>query len=365
MKILLISGTGTLGRKFSLVLSEQKHDIYITSRTFHKDDGLIHYLIGNPHNSIFLKDILHLYNWDAIIDFMVYSTQEFNLIVDVLLNSCKHYFFFSSGRVFENSEQPLTEESIRLLDKSTDLKFLQTDDYALLKARQENILKKHKLHNYTIIRPYITYGEDRLQLGAYEHEYWLRRVMSGKCMVLPKEIAEKRTTLTYSLDVARIVSQMICIDAFMGETYNVTTSTSIRWRDVMNIYLKVLNNRLGIQPKVVYLINNHMLDNYQTKFDRMYDRIFNNNKIKSCVNVDFFTEPTRGLESCLLSFLDRPYYRNLSINWIEEGMVDKETGDFENLSNIPGVMNKIKYVFFRLAPFNIQNILFKLRNKLR
>ena len=61
----------------------------------------------------------------------------------------------------------ITEESERLLDTSIDQDFLSTDEYSLTKARQEDILQSSKQKNWTIIRPYITYGTSRLQLGTW------------------------------------------------------------------------------------------------------------------------------------------------------------------------------------------------------
>ena len=39
---------------------------------------------------------------------------------------------------------------------------------ALQKAREENLLLKSDSRNWTIIRPYITYYDERLQLGVFE-----------------------------------------------------------------------------------------------------------------------------------------------------------------------------------------------------
>ena len=50
--------------------------------------------------------------------------------------------------------------------------------------------------NWTIIRPYKTYNNNRLQLGMYEKEEWLYRLMMGKTLVFPTELKKRKTTLT-------------------------------------------------------------------------------------------------------------------------------------------------------------------------
>lgn len=75
----------------------------------------------------------------------------------------------SSARVYARSaDRQITESSSRLLDICDDEEYLRTDDYALTKARQENMLFCAKTQNWTIIRPYITFSEIRLQLGVFE-----------------------------------------------------------------------------------------------------------------------------------------------------------------------------------------------------
>ena len=50
--------------------------------------------------------------------------------------------FLSSSRVYASQESPIREDSMRLLDVSHDSIYLKTDEYALAKARQEDILRK-------------------------------------------------------------------------------------------------------------------------------------------------------------------------------------------------------------------------------
>ena len=94
---------------------------------------------------------------------MAYSTQEFSKKVELFLDSTDQYFFLSSSRVYAASNEPLTEDSPRLLDVCTDETYLATDEYALAKARQENILLTTNKKNWTIIRPYKTYNNKKMQ----------------------------------------------------------------------------------------------------------------------------------------------------------------------------------------------------------
>lgn len=47
----------------------------------------------------------------------------------------------SSARVYAENNALISEDSPRLLDVSTDAVYLRTNEYALAKAREENILR--------------------------------------------------------------------------------------------------------------------------------------------------------------------------------------------------------------------------------
>ena len=58
----------------------------------------------------------------------------------------------------------------------------------LTKALQENLLRASGYKNWTIVRPYITFSDIRLQLGVYEKEQWLYRALQGRAIVSRKTL---------------------------------------------------------------------------------------------------------------------------------------------------------------------------------
>ena len=94
-KILLLGGTGALGEYLiENLINEKKYSIYVTSRKKHNNFENVHYLLGNAKNKIFLDTILKN-NFDCIVDFMIWKTNEFNTIVHKLVNKTNHYIFLS------------------------------------------------------------------------------------------------------------------------------------------------------------------------------------------------------------------------------------------------------------------------------
>lgn len=351
MKILLLGGTGAMGTHLVDLLNTSKNEVFVTSRRANKSCHNVQFITGNARENDFLTKLL-VSKWDVIIDFMVYKTKEFSERVNLLLNSTSQYVFLSSSRVYADSQEPLKEVSPRLLDVSSDEEFLRTDEYSLTKARQENILRETGKNNWTIIRPYITYSSQRLQLGTLEKENWLYRALSGRTIVFSEDISNKTTTMTYGLDVARGIVSIIGKVEALGEVFHITSNKSHTWGDILDIYLKVLENHLGYKPKILFdnfeNFNTYHHATYQIKYDRLFNRIFDNSKISNYIEVDSFTQAEEGLQECLEEFLRDPAPRFKTIDLRAEALKDRRTKEFTNLKAISGFKQKIKYVLYRI-----------------
>ena len=154
-KILLLGGTGAIGKALiNQLLLDDQIDLFVTSRQRLQPCSRLTYLKGNAHDTDFLRGVL-AEHYDAIVDFMYYPhVEEFERRISMLLASTQQYVFISSSRVYANSDSPITEQSIRLLDSVSDGDYLSSGDYALTKAREEDVLLNQDLKNWTIVRPY-------------------------------------------------------------------------------------------------------------------------------------------------------------------------------------------------------------------
>ncbi len=360
MKVLILGGTGAMGVHLVHNLVSNGIETCVTTRSKQISEKNITYLQGNAKDLTFLESVLSEH-WDAIVDFMVYSTNEFQTRVKLLLNATSQYIFLSSARVFANSVQPLTENSARLLEVSDDNIFLSTDEYSLSKARQEEILKTHGKKNWTIIRPYITYSEKRFQLGVLEKEEWLYRALKGRTIVFSKDIAQASTTITYGADVSKGIFAIIGKQQSLGNTFNITNTESHTWEKILAIYIAILKENLGYKPKVILVDMRRFFPvhpaKYQIHIDRLFDRKFDNTKISEFLGEYKFTKTEEGLKRCLTEFIEHPEFN--VINWRREGLKDKIAKEKTALKEITGLKQKLIYCGFRYLPINIMNIITK------
>lgn len=351
-KILVLGGTGAMGQHLVQLLASRGDQVSVTTRESRPSTENINFLQGNAKDVGFLDKVLTR-EWDAIVDFMVYKTSEFEQYAPRLLAATEQYMFLSSARVYADSEQPIQENSSRLLDCSNDTKFLDTDEYSLAKARQEDILTKSPFKNWTIIRPYITYSEQRLQLGVLEKEGWLYRALKGRTIVFSKDIADKLTTLTYGFDVARAMAALIGEPRAYVQTYHITQSQAVSWASALNIYLNVLEEHLGKRPRVLLLsmdkFSRCKRAEYQTKYDRLFDRRFDNTKISEFVDVNSFASVHQGLTHSIKEFFNNPNFT--AIDWRSEAIKDRFSKEFTSLAELPNWRQKLKYLRVRFFNF--------------
>lgn len=349
MKVLILGGTGAMGVHLVAHLAAQGHRITVTTRTERPDQECVTFIKGNARDPVFFNSLLDT-KWDAIVDFMVYSTEEFTVRSENLLKSTDHYIYLSSARVYANSDEPITEDSPRLLDVSTDQDYLSTDEYALTKARQENILFSSKRRNWSIIRPYITYNDQRLQLGVLEKEDWLYRALQGRTLVSLADIQNKQTTLTHGADVAAGIASLVGNQNAHGEAFHITACEPIKWEKILNIYLEVIEEHTGWKPKHELQQLNQFTrwrkGKYQIVYDRLYDRHFCNDKINEFVATANFISAELGLRQCIESFLQQGKDFK-KVNWRAEAIKDREFKERAALAEIRGVKEKVKYLLIR------------------
>lgn len=349
-KVLILGGTGAMGKALVELLDKSKYEIYVTSRKQKKKDDVI-YLQGNAHDLVFLESVLNLYKWDSIVDFMVYQTSEFETIVSTILPKTNQYIFISSARVYAPTNTLITENTPRLLDVCEDIEYILTSEYALAKAREENQLISSGYGNWTIVRPSLTYNDNRLQFALWEKEEWLYRALKGRSIIFPKSMIDVKTTMSYGYDVSVVLSKLICNKKALGETVHIAGAKAATWGEILQIYCKAIKEATGKDVKVCYIddwqeISHKCNRFYQAKYARAVNREFSSQKLMNLIGKIEFVSPEEGLKICIGRFLDNGSNFK-DINWKTEAFCDQITGEKTSLKEFGSLKRKIAYILAR------------------
>ena len=352
MKILLIGGTGAMGSEMIKCFDYKKDFIYVTTRQLLTDKLNVKYLVGNAlEDDTFITNILKT-KYDVIIDFMNYNDINiFEKRVKSYLSNCQNYVFISSSRVYSD-DKIITEKTKILSEKYNDNAFLNSHEYAMRKIEEETILKvaAANKNNYTIVRPYITFNDYRLQLGVMEKEEWLFRALNDRTVIISDDILKKKTTLSYGYDVANQIANLVKKIKPNGDTYQITTATSITWNDILKIYEKKFYEVTGKKMKIkinknFYDLNIYKKPYYQFEYDRNYNRVFDSSKLYKVTGIGINEHTYKELEKCFERFLKSQKFK--FINYKQEATFDRETHEKCKIKTISGFKNKIKYIIFR------------------
>lgn len=356
MKVLVLGGTGAIGSCLVNTLSDRGFEVHVTSRKMHQNGDNVFYHIGDAKDFEFVKELMTCYEFDAIVDFMVYTIGEFQNRVDQMMSATEQYVFLSSARVYSNCENgKINENTPRLIDVIEDSTYLSnTSDYVIKKSTQENILFTCRNNNYTIIRPYISYSDYRLQLGAFEKEKWLIRAMLNNTIVVSEDILEHKTTMTYAKDVADRIACIICNPRSKGEIYNIASNKSCTWREILNQYITQIDSTLGYKPKVLALTDSEHLFKiadyrYAYIYDRLYDREFDCSKIDNIYGSNRYTDFSEGVNICLKHFFENPIFEDIPISWT--AWCDRLCKEKTKLEYFKTKTRKIKYLVCRHTPY--------------
>lgn len=289
--VLLLAGTGAMGTYLAPHLADHGYCVDVIARDPEiMPDPRVHYTYTNISSDEQVLEILTAKHYDAIVDFLKYSTPAFEKRHRIYLDHTDHYIFLSTYRIYNGLEVPTKETSPRLLDSSSDEAFLATEptEYSLYKARKEDVLRSSGYTNFTIVRPAITYSRRRFQLVTLEAPHTVGRARKGKTVVVPKEALSVQGTMSWAGDVARMFRAIIENPASMGETYTLSTGEHHSWAEIAKIYEELIGMKIHAVDMETYLsfFPGQPNARYQLIYDRLFERVMDNSKILALAGLE-------------------------------------------------------------------------------
>lgn len=228
------------------------------------------------------------------------------------------------------------------------------DKRSLVNVGQKDMLNDSQKKNYTIVCLSLTYDSNRLQFAISEKEEWLYRALHGRSVILPKDMENVRTTMTFGGDVASVIAKLVGNRKASGETVHITGQTSNTWSEILDIYQGVFSEKIGMNMKVWMADDSMKIARdlgriYQIKYARRISRTFSCEKLDSIIGKTTFLTAEEGLKKCLGEFLDGPREFK-ALNIMPQAYFDRLTNEYADLKEFQGAKRKLKYVIARYTP---------------
>lgn len=304
MNILLLGGTGTLSSAVRDLSLKKGHQVAVFNRG-NSINSLPHGVktfVGDFRNTEILKKCFSTSNFDVVVDFLSRTKPDIERTFPIFQGKCKQYIFISSACVYQrtNTGEALTEDAAK---PNHDW------NYSVEKYECEECLKKFSHQNsytsYTIIRPYITYDDERIPLGITPFPYRLHRtiierIKAGKPWFV-WDGGHQITTVTHTSDFAVGVVGLFLNSKAMNEDFHITGDDSCTQLQL----IESVYGKLHILPNIINVRTDEMcksLQEYKGMLvaDRALNAIFDNTKIKSVVpELRFETSIDKGLDQVL------------------------------------------------------------------
>ena len=286
MKILIIGGSGVLSSDILEECLKNGHTIYALNRGRSRKimpKGVIPIVADIRELENFI-DKLDNIGFDVIIDFLSLKVEHIKKTYSLLSAFCNQYIFISSACVFRRSPEDgvITEDSLK---PNANLTYSR-EKYECEKWIIQN--SRHYACHYTIVRPYITYGDTRIPFGvaplARYHWTIIGRMLAHKPFFI-WDNGENNCTLMHSKDFAFNFVQLMGNPKAFNQDVNLVGDEVHTWNEVLDI----IYNSIPAEKNVVKIPArrlSELLPDYSEYIigDRSLNAVFDNTKLKLTIS---------------------------------------------------------------------------------
>jgi len=282
-KVLLIGGGGTLGTYTAeeLLRLGCKVDIICLEDKTSDDERLRYY--KEKVSQELLADMFKKEQYDGIVDFIHYlEVEDYRPYHKLLTDHTDHLIFLSSYRIYADQEHPVTEKSPVLLDVMDDKEFLETEKYALSKARCEKFLwGESDADNWTVVRPVISFSDRRYDIVTCSDRKVIEKTKRGEKVLLPEKSRKLTAGLDWSGNTGKIIANLLFKKEAIKEAYTISTAQNMTWEEVANLYTKLIGTEFEWTDTDEYLNSDPDIksNKWALYYDRFFDRKIDNRKV--------------------------------------------------------------------------------------
>jgi nucleoside-diphosphate-sugar epimerase len=366
LSVLLLGGTGLLSSAVFDLCVKSGYKIFVLNRGNNntKIKEMAKILIADFFDGESVKEVVGSLSFDVVVDFLSRKPNDIRRIYPIFKDKCKQYIFISTACVYRR----FREDGI-IKEENPKPNILW--DYSVEKYECELLLEqmaKNDKKIYTIIRPYITYNNNRIPFGLVPdynyHGTLISRIKNNKPLFIWGE-GKNICTLTHSEDFARAAIGLFNNSYAFNEGFHITTPECCTWYEMLTLFFRLLDTESNIiNIPADYIV--YKLPEYRGMLfgDRILDAKFDNSKLLEAIpNFKFNISLEEGLKRNISFYKSQDDFYD--IDYIYDAKIDKLIASyvkdksitrncrFINYHNRHNLKNIVIYSIYRYFPSKI------------
>lgn len=281
MKVLFIGGTGNISSAVSKLLIEKGIDLYLLNRG-RRDINIpgANIIKGDITDHKKINEVLNEHNWDAVVNWIAFTTEDIERDIELFRNKTKQYIFISSASVYQKPpSQPVITESTPLYNP-----YWQYSRDKIACEERLNLEYRQEGFPITIVRPSHTYNTViPVAIGGWNEYNIIERMKKGKKVIVHGD-GTSLWTVTHADDFAVGFAGLIGHQQSVGHAFHITSDEILTWNQIY----QAVGAAVGVEPDIIH-IPSKLLGEYNEEFkgslwgDKSHSVIFDNTKIKTFV----------------------------------------------------------------------------------
>lgn len=281
MKILFIGGTGNISLASSKRLLAAGHELWILNRSGKSAElSGAHFIQADISNVEDAKAKLKEHDWDAVVNWIIFTEAEIARDIELFKNKTKQYVFISSASCYKNpGPSPVITERTPLENPHWQYS-------------RDKIACEHRLiaantefgFPYTIVRPSHTYSRViPITIGGWTEYTTVARMKAGKPIVVQGD-GYSLWTVTHAEDFAVGICGLFGHASAIAEDFHITSDNFLSWNEIYQQTAAAV----GVEAKIVHVTSDKICsldEEYRGSLlgDKSVSAIFDNSKVKSLV----------------------------------------------------------------------------------
>jgi nucleoside-diphosphate-sugar epimerase len=283
MRVLFIGGTGIISTACTRLAIERGFDVTLLNRgTRAAIDGAT-VITADASDAPAAARALGGTTWDAVVDFISFTTSDIEARLAVLRGRTRQYIFISSASVYQ---RPVTHY---LVTESTPLANPFWEYSRNKIACEDRLLRALREDGFpiVIVRPSFTYGETviPLAINSWERPYTVvDRLRRGAPVIVPGD-GTSLWTNTHNTDFAKGLVGLLGHQSATGHAFHITSDEVLNWNQ---IYEAVADAAGAANPNFVHIASDFITTCLPEKIgslhgDKASSVVLDNSKIKRFV----------------------------------------------------------------------------------